>query len=285
MEKRLGRGLDALIPVDAGTGSTKEKVEKLRLTDIVPNKFQPRKTFDDKKMSELTESIKVKGVIQPVLVRPAVTGGYELIAGERRLRAAQELQLEEIPAIIKRDISDPDSLEISLIENIQRAELNAVEEARAYQELIDRFEHTLDKVGQMVGKDKTTVSNSLRLLSLAPELLAYIEEGKITAGHAKAILSLSSDQKRKKVAMIVVRRGISVRETEELARRIEEPRGRARKQKDPELARIEEELQHRLGTKVNIIQGKKRGRIEVQYFSNEDLQRLLRLLMPDTGNA
>ena len=285
MEKRLGRGLDALIPVDAGTGSDKEKVERLRLKDIVPNKFQPRKTFDSRKMSELTESIKTKGVIQPVLVRPSLSGGYELIAGERRLRAAQELQLEEIPAIIKREISDPDSLEISLIENIQRAELNAVEEARAYQELIDRFEHTLDKVGQMVGKDKTTVSNSLRLLSLAPELLKYIEEGKMTAGHAKAILSLSSEQKRKRVAMIVVRRGISVRETEELARRIEEPRIRVRKQKDPELARIEEELQHRFGTKINILQGKKRGRIEIQYFSNEDLQRLLRLLAPDTASA
>ena len=286
MEKRLGKGLDALIPVEASEpGSSKEKVERLRLKDIVPNKLQPRKTFDSKKMSELIESVKTKGVIQPILVRPSFTGGYELIAGERRLRAAQELQMDEIPAIIKRDISDPDSLEISLIENIQRAELNAVEEARAYQELIDRFEHTLDKVGQMVGKDKTTVSNSLRLLSLAPELLKYIEEGKITAGHAKAILSLTGEQKRKRVAMIVVRRGISVRETEELARRIEEPRIRVRKQKDPELARIEEELQHRFGTKINILQGKKRGRIEIQYFSNEDLQRLLRLLAPDTTSA
>jgi ParB family chromosome partitioning protein len=283
MEKRLGKGLDALIPV-VDTGNPKEKIEKLRITEIRPSKFQPRKTFDSNKMSELVESIRAKGVIQPVLVRPSMSGGYELIAGERRLRAAQELAMEEIPAIIKRDISDADSLELSLIENIQRAELNPVEEARAYQELIDRFEYTLDKVGQMVGKDKTTVSNSLRLLTLQQDILKYIEEGKITMGHAKALLSLSGEQKRKKLAMIVVRRGISVRETEEFARRIEEPKARARKQKDPELARIEEELQHKFGTRVNILQGKKRGRIEIQYFSNEDLQRLLRLLLPETGD-
>ena len=284
MEKRLGRGLDALIPVDAGIGNTKEKVEKLRISDIIPNKFQPRKTFDNEKMTELVDSIRSKGIIQPILVRPSFSGGYEIIAGERRFRAAQALQMEEIPALVRRDISDSDSLELSIIENIQRDELNAVEEARAYQELIDRFEHTLEKVGEMVGKNKTTISNSLRLLSLAPEILSYIEKGKMSAGHAKAILSLSSDSKRKKLAAIIVRRGISVREAEELARRVEEPRSRTRAGKDPELARMEDELQHKFGTKVNILQGKKRGRIEIQYFSNEDLQRLVRILLPDPGN-
>lgn len=282
MEKKLGRGLDSLIPEDAGIGKGKEKIDRLRLSEIIPNKFQPRKKFDSAKMSELVESIRAKGVIQPILVRPSITGGYELIAGERRFRAAQELQLEDIPAIVKRDISDPDSLEISLIENIQRAELNAVEEAKAYQELIDRFEYTLDKVGHMVGKDKTTVSNSLRLLALSGEILTLIEEGKLSAGHAKALLAVSSEQKRRKLAMMVVRRGLSVRETEELARRLEDPKVRSRSQKDPELGRLEEEIQHRLGTKVNIVQGKKRGRIEIQYFSNEDLQRLLRLLLPES---
>lgn len=284
MEKKLGRGLDALIPEETVSGKGKEKIERLRLSEIIPNKFQPRKKFETSKMSELVESVRAKGVIQPVLVRPSITGGYELIAGERRFRASQELQLEDIPAIIKRDISDPDSLEISLIENIQRAELNAVEEAKAYQELIDRFEYTLDKVGQMVGKDKTTISNSLRLLALSGEILTLIEEGKLSAGHAKALLSVASEQKRRKLAMMAVRRGLSVRETEELARRIEDPRVRARTQKDPELGKLEEEIQHRLGTRVNIIQGKKRGRIEIQYFSNEDLQRLLRLLLPGSEN-
>lgn len=284
MEKRLGRGLDALIPTDSGISNSREKVEKLKLSDIVPNKFQPRKTFDDGKMTELVDSIRSKGIIQPILVRPSVTGGYEIIAGERRFRAAQELQMEEIPALIRRDITDPDSLELSIIENIQRDELNAVEEARAYQELIDRFEHTLEKVGEMVGKNKTTISNSLRLLSLAPEILSYIETGKMSAGHAKAILSVASESKRKKLAAVIVRRGISVREAEELAKRIEEPRSRTKAGKDPELARMEEDLQHKFGTKVNILQGKKRGRIEIQYFSNEDLQRLLRVLLPEPGN-
>jgi len=278
MEKRLGKGLEALISDDSGKDI--EKVAKVRLSDIIPNRFQPRKTFDPAKMTELIESIRSKGVIQPILVRPCQQGGYELIAGERRFRAAQELGFSEIPAIIRRDINDPDSLEISIIENIQRAELNAIEEARGYQELIERFEYTLDKVGQMVGKDKTTISNSLRLLALSADILLMIEEGKMSAGHAKALLYISNEQKREKLAKAIEKKGFSVRETEEIARRIEEPRRPIKKEKDPEIARMEEDLQHRFGTKVNILQGKKRGRIEIQYFSNDDLSRLMRFLLP-----
>jgi len=278
MEKRLGKGLDALISEDAS--KSKEKIEKVRLADIVPNPFQPRKRFDEEKLEELISSIREKGVIQPVLVRPGSTG-YEIVAGERRLRAAQKLQLEEIPAIVRKDIDDASSLEISLIENIQREELNPIEEADAYQELIGRFEYTLDKVGQMVGKDKTTVSNSLRLLTLSDDIRSLIVDGKISTGHAKAILSITSDAKRRKVAKSIVRKGISVRETEQLVKRMSETKLKPNKVKDPEIARIEEDLQHKLGTKVNLTQGKKRGRIEIQFFSNEDLQRLLRIILGD----
>ena len=205
--------------------------------------------------------------------------GYEIIAGERRWRAASQGGAEEIPAIIRTDINDANSLEISLIENVQREELNPIEEAEAYQELIDKFEYTLDKVGQMMGKDKTTISNSIRLLGLSSEIKGYVEDGKISAGHAKVLLSVVSEQKRRKLAKAIVQKGISVREAEQLVKRLEETRTRTRRTDDPEKARLEEELQHKLGTKVRIHQGKKRGRIEVQFFSNEDLERLLKLLL------
>ena len=194
----------------------------------------------------------------------------------------QQLQIEEMPVIVRNDIDDAGSLEISLIENIQREELNPIEEAGAYQELISQFEYTLDKVGRMMGKDKTTISNSLRLLTLPEEIRSYIEAGRISTGHAKALLSVTSEHRRKKIAGMIVGKAISVRETEQLARRAGSARLKAKKTKDPEIMRIEEELQHKLGTKVNIQQGKKRGRIEVQYFSNEDLQRLLRIILQET---
>lgn len=276
MEKRLGKGLEALISADARKG--KEKIENLRLKDIVSNPFQPRKRFDEDKMDELVSSLKEKGVIQPILVRPAQTG-YEIVAGERRWRAAQKLELEEIPAIVRQDITDSDSLEISVIENIQRAELNPIEEATAYKELIDKFEYTLDKVGQMMGKDKTTISNSIRLLSLSPQILENIQAGQLSAGHAKAILGLAGDTKRNKLARTIIKKGLSVREAEYLVKRLSETTTRTQKPKDPEVGNIEESLQHKLGTKVSIRQGKKRGRIEIQYFSNEDLQRLLSLIL------
>ncbi|MBD3426936.1 MAG: ParB/RepB/Spo0J family partition protein [Candidatus Omnitrophica bacterium] len=276
MEKRLGKGLDALISEDAS--KPKQKVEKLKLSEIVPNPFQPRKRFGQKKMEELTSSIQEKGLIQPILVRPSGSG-YEIIAGERRFRAAQELGEQEIPAIIRNDIDDASSLEISLIENIQREELNPVEEAQAYQELIDKFEHTLEKVGQMMGKDKTTISNSIRLLGLSPEIKGYLEQGRLSTGHAKVLLSVVSEKIRSKLAKNIIRKGMSVREAEQLARRIGQTPARSKQPVDPEKASIEEKLQHKLGTKVRIHQGKKRGRIEIQYFSNEDLERLLNIML------
>lgn len=281
MEKKLGRGLGALISEDTvkANKANKKSSTVVSLKDIVPNPFQPRKTFGEAKMEDLVSSIKEKGVIQPVLVRPN-GAGYELIAGERRFRAAQILNFDEIPVIVKENIDDATTLELSIIENIQREELNPVEEANAYRELIDQFEYTLDKVGKMVGKNKTTISNSMRLLTLSKDILVLLEEGKISTGHAKVLLSIPSEHKRKKIAKAIVQKGLSVRDTERIAHMVAEIKTKASKfAKDPEVLRIEEEMQHKLGTKVRIHQGKKRGRIEIQYFSNDDMRRLLTLIL------
>ncbi|MBD3380206.1 MAG: ParB/RepB/Spo0J family partition protein [Candidatus Omnitrophica bacterium] len=276
MEKRLGKGLGALITED--TGKAKQKIENIKLKDIVPNPMQPRKNFGEQKMSELIDSIKEKGVIQPILARKT-ENGLEIIAGERRWRAAQTLGIEEVPAIVKEGIDDAATLELSLIENIQREELNPVEEAVAYRELGEKYDYTLEKIGQMVGKDKTTISNSLRLLSLSKEILELLEKGAISTGHAKVLLSVTSEHKRRKLAKSIVKNGLSVRETERIAHLVTDIKRKRTEKKDPDVARVEEELQHRLGTKVRIHQGKKRGRIEIQYYSNDDMKRLLGLLM------
>jgi ParB family transcriptional regulator, chromosome partitioning protein len=276
VEKRLGKGLDALISGDVT--KARERVEKVGIKLLAPNPFQPRKRFSGPKMEELVNSLREKGIIQPILVRDK-GASYEIIAGERRWRAAQEIGLEEVPVIVRKDVDDANSLEISLIENIQREELNPVEEGAAYRELIDKFEYTLDKVGQMMGKDKTTVSNSLRILSLSPEILDLLEEGKISAGHAKALLAAPNEQRRKKVLQAILKKGLSVRETENLVRRSGVSLSGGARRKDAEIESVEEKLQHKFGTRVVLKHGKKRGRIEIQYFSKEDLERILRLLL------
>lgn len=276
MEKRLGKGLDALISEGSNNqGKVKEKVEQININEIVPNPYQPRKRFNEEQMDELVESIKGKGLIQPVLVRP-VKDGYELIAGERRWRAAEKLELAEVPAIVRKNVSDEESLQLSIIENIQREQLDPIEEAGAYQELVDKFGHTLEDVGLIMGKKKSTVSNSLRLLLLPEEVQHMVSEGKLSAGHAKALLSVPSDEKKKKLARTIIRRGLSVREAEQLVKRLGEKKApRKTKLKDPEIQHIEGKLREKLGTKVLISHGKKRGKVEIHYYSSEDLNRLL----------
>lgn len=275
MDKRLGKGLGALIPEKQTTGAT-EAISQLKVSSITPNKSQPRKKFDSAKLKELKDSIKEKGIIQPIVVR-SVEGGYELIAGERRFRAIKELNYEHVPAIIK-EVSDADSLELSLIENIQREELNPVEEANAYKELTERFKFSQDEISKAVGKDKSTISNTLRLLTLPRLIQDYISENTISMGHAKAILSLPTERAKIRFAKRVLKKDLSVRQTEELIKlRLQRPT-RKTKPKDAHLARIEEELQHHLGTRVRVVHGKKRGKIEIFYYTNEDLDRLLGLI-------
>lgn len=277
MEKRaLGRGLSALIPTKEYVENKESNLTDIPISEIKTNKYQPRYEFNQEKLNELISSIKEKGIVQPVLVRKS-GAGYELIAGERRLRAAKSLGIEKIPAIIK-DVADNDMLEISLIENIQREELNAMEEANAFNRFVTDFNYTQEKIAQVLGKDRSTVANIIRLLSLPKKVQDFISRGMLTTGHAKAILSLATEEDRLRVSNLVVKKGLSVRETERLVAR----RGTAQKRqpagKGAHITDIEARLQQILGTRVRILHGKKRGVIQVEYYSLEDMNRLIGLL-------
>lgn len=275
MAQRLGKGLEALIPESS---EKKEKVFYLNVGDIAPSPFQPRGMFDKDKLSELIASIQEKGVIQPIIVRNKGADKYELIAGERRLRATKSLNLTEIPALIM-DVEDADALEISLIENIQREELNPIEEANAYRRLCDEFQFTQEKIGQTIGKDRTTVANLMRLLLLPGKIQECVQKNLISMGHARAILSIGTERAQIKFCHKIIKRGLSVRQTEAMVKKLsEKSQVETHAVKDHHIALIEEELQHRFGTRVKIMHGKKRGRIEIQYYSNEDLERILTLL-------
>ncbi len=277
MEKRvLGRGLEALIPQEAA--QSKERVQSLKTSEIHASKYQPRLTFSQEKIEELASSIREKGVIQPVLVRETSQGHYELIAGERRLRAAKHLGLTEIPAIVRR-VADADLLEISIIENIQREELNAVEEAKAYRRLAQEFGHTQDHIANRVGKDKTSISNLLRILNLPEKIQDYISKNTISFGHAKVLLSLGDEKQQMSFCERIIQKSLSVRQFEQLTSGFRtRKKVSARRQQSDELRSLEEKLQHRLGTKVRIQHGKKRGKIEIEYYSLDDLDRVLKLL-------
>ena len=276
-EKRaLGRGLSALIPQReiVFVKNSAETIAQIPLSQIKANKYQPRAEFNKEKLNDLVNSIKEKGVIQPVLVRRTIDG-YELIAGERRLRAAAMLKLENIPAIIK-DVNDVDMLEIALIENIQREELNSIEEARAFERLTTEFNFTQEKIAQVLGKDKSTISNAIRLLGLSEKIQDHIAKGTITAGHARALLGLPTENERYRVCNIVINKSLSVRETERLVERRRAGAGTQKKpaQRDHNLDSIAAEMQQALGTRVKIFHGKKRGTIQIEYYSVEDLNRI-----------
>jgi len=282
MEKKaLGRGLGALIPQReiVFVKNSAETIVHIPLSQVKANKYQPRTEFNKEKLNDLVNSIKEKGVIQPVLVRRAIDG-YELIAGERRLRAAAMLKIEKIPAIIK-DVNDVDMLEIALIENIQREELNPIEEAKAFERLTTEFNFTQDKIAQMLGKDKSTISNAIRLLGLPQKIQEHLSKGAITAGHAKALLGLPTENEQYRVCNVVISRGLSVRETEKLVERRRAEAGTQRKpvKRDHNLDSIATEMQQVLGTRVKIFHGKKRGTIQIEYYSVEDLNRILDIIV------
>jgi ParB family chromosome partitioning protein len=271
----LGKGLEALIPeLRRGEG----RIEEIEVERIEPNRFQPRMAFEPHKMSELVASIKEKGIIQPIIVRRS-GDGYELVAGARRLRAAQEAGLKRIPAIIK-EIRENESLEVALIENIQRQDLNPIEEAEAYQKLISHFHLTHEEIATRVGKDRSSITNSLRLLQLPPQIQGWVREGRISSGHARALLGLESTLEQMDVGERIIEGELSVRQTESLIRRIkkDKKRGLRSVKKDPSIERCEEELMGLLGTKVMIEPGRKRGRIIIEYYSLEDLERIVEAL-------
>ena len=280
MEKRvLGRGLEALLTPAAvesasSTGSAvQEQVLQIPITQIKTNKYQPRVSFNQEKLNELIGSIREKGVVQPVLVR-RTQDGYELIAGERRLRAVKSLGIEKIPAIVK-NVTDVDMLEISLIENIQREGLNPIEEAHAFQRFITDFSFTQERIAKALAKDRSTIANTIRLLGLPKKIQDYIVKDIITAGHAKAILGLPSEMDQLRVCNLVVKKGLSVRETESLVSRRAFGERKVAVQKDQNISDIESHLQQLFGTRVKIAHGKKRGRIMIEYYSTEDFNRIL----------
>lgn len=276
MERRaLGKGLGALIP-DHDVTSGHEKIHYVQTGQIRPNPFQPRENFDLKTIEELAQSIKEKGVIQPLLVRRH-GDAFELIAGERRLRAAQALNLAEIPVIIK-NVDDKDSLELALIENIQRQELNPIEEAHAYQYLLEKFHLTQEEIGGALGKARTTIANSLRLLKLPQEIQMELKNGRLSFGHGRALLEIEDVNHQRKLAQEAIAKGLSVRELENL---IKTHRPRLPKKhalptsREAIVAVLEEELQHTLATKVRITKRKKRGMIAIEFYSQEDLERIV----------
>lgn len=276
-EKRaLGRGLGALIPPAETESSSHEKVLQIPVMQIKTSKYQPRVEFNEEKLTELVNSIKGKGVVQPILVRKA-QDGYELIAGERRLRAVKRLGFANIPAIVK-NVDDLDMLEMALIENIQREELNAIEEARAFERFITEFSFTQEKIAAVLGKDRSTVANALRLLGLPTKIQEYIAKNMITAGHAKAVLGLATDHERVRLCNLIIKKGLSVRETEGLVTRRSSGSKKKTAAKDTHITDIESSLRQSFGTRVRIIRGKKRGRIQIEYYSEEDLNRILDIL-------
>ena len=275
--KALGKGISALIP-EKETGR-KEEIIYVQTDQIKPNPFQPREDFDTQSIEELAQSIKEKGVIQPLLVRRK-GDFFELIAGERRLRASNLLGLKEIPILVK-DVEDQDSLELALIENIQRQGLNAIEEAHAYQHLIDKFKVTQDKISAVLGKARVTITNTLRLLKLPYEIQVEIKKGRITFGHGRALLEIEDENHQRRLAQEVISKGLSVRELENLIKS-QRPKGIKRKigegQREPYVAVLEEQLQHALGTKVRISKRKKRGHISIEFFSLEELERIVNII-------
>jgi ParB family chromosome partitioning protein len=280
MNKRLGRGLDALIP--SLSINDDDKVVEIPLAQLRANPYQPRKTFNEESIKELADSIKEHGVIQPIIVR-SVVKGYEIIAGERRFRASQLSGMPTIPAVVRK-FTDQQVMEIALIENIQREDLNAIELAVAYQSLADQFDLTQEELSMKVGKSRSHVANFMRLLQLPEEIKQYVSRGTLSMGHARAIVGVKNDKLKKQLAELAIREQWSVRDLEEAIKRHEETPKKEKdkasiaKKKDPYLNQAEENLRSYFQTTVKIKHQNNKGKIELMYFSNDDLERLLELL-------
>ncbi|MFW5648096.1 MAG: ParB/RepB/Spo0J family partition protein [Candidatus Alkaliphilus sp. MAG34] len=285
-KRGLGKGLGALIPdmmsldiIEEDAGD--EKIQMIDVDKIHPNPDQPRKKFDKESMEELSNSIKTHGIIQPIIIVKD-SEGYMIIAGERRWRAAKNIDLEEVPCIVKH-YTGKQLLEVSLIENLQRKDLNVIEEARAYRYLMDQYNVTQEQLSGALGKSRSYIANILRLLRLDERVINYIIEEKISGGHGRAILGIESKENQHKLAQKVISDSLSVRQVEQLVKNLttpieEEKRKEKEKPKDTFLIEIEKNLKSLLGTKVNIIRGARKGKIEIEYYNEEDLERIINLL-------
>jgi ParB family chromosome partitioning protein len=281
----LGKGLGALLP-EFGQSEPKTLLY-CGIEEIIPNRSQPRKHFDESKLQELAESIKEKGILEPLIVR-RTDQGYELIVGERRWRAAQKAGLKEVPVIVK-EVEGREVLEISLIENLQREDLNPIEAAEAFKHLIEEFNLSQEDLSKRIGKDRTTITNTLRLLKLPLEVRNQLLQNRITSGHARAILSLESKEKQKELCALIIKKGLSVREAESIAKRwAEKPKKsitpvKPRGDLESQLSSLQDSMRKYLGTKVHITQKGKRGKIEIEYYSHEDLERIVEAILGKTA--
>lgn len=285
----LGKGLEALFSnseIDTKE-ITSEKAEEIRaqgiefidINDIKPNENQPRKVFDDEKLQELSNSIKEHGLIQPVILRKAEKG-YEIVAGERRWRACRKAGIKEIPCIIK-DLTDEQNMLVAIIENMQREDLNPIEEAEGINQMITSFGMTQDEVSKSVGKSRPYITNALRLLKLPEEVRKFVSEGKLTTGHARAIAGINDAAKQIQLAEFTIREELSVREIEKLIKEEHTPKKRnprKKTEKNADVKRVEDDLKQIMGTKVNLNQTGRKGKIEIEYYSRDELERLIELL-------
>ncbi|GED55371.1 ParB/RepB/Spo0J family partition protein [Brevibacillus borstelensis] len=277
MSRGLGKGLNALIT--SNMIEEEEHVLEIPVADIRPNPYQPRKEFESSAIEELAQSIKEHGIIQPLIVRKSIKG-YELVAGERRLRAAKSLGLKKVAAVVK-DYSDQQLMEIALIENLQRENLNPLEEAEAYEKLISHHSYTQEQLAKKIGKSRPHVANMLRLLQLPEQIRKMVSASDLSMGHARALLGVEKEELQLQLAKEAVKKGISVRQLEELVKQANVSRETSKKKplkKEPQLIQFEERLRSRLGTSVKIKKGTKRGKIEIDFYSQEDLQRILEIL-------
>ncbi len=277
--KRLGKGISAIIPEAPEVVESASKIEKINLNDIETNPHQPRKSFDPEAMTELKASIEQNGLIQPITVRQ-VNHGYELIAGERRLRACTELDFESVPAFVLPVSSDVSMMELALIENVQREDLNPVEESEGYYVLASTFDMSHEEIAKRVGKKRSSISNSLRLLNLPKVIVESLRNGKIKAGHARPLLSIEDEKQQLNLWRRIIDEALSVRATEKMAKGLKnekkkKPVTKPVNNKPVFLREMEEKIMHIVGSKVNFRGDKKKGTIEIKYFSEEDLTRLI----------
>ena len=279
-DKRLGRGLSALLSETEAEG----ELRTVSMAAILPSPFQPRRNFSEESLAELAASIKSRGLLQPILVREIAPGTYELVAGERRLRAAKMAGLSEVPVLI-RHFSDEEALSVALIENLQREDLNPLEEAEGYRRLIEEFGLSQEEIAQRVGKDRSTVANALRLLKLPEEVKEDLLEGRLTAGHARALLSLEKQELILRARKEILRRGLSVRETERLVKRLREGRPRSKNiPPDPDLEALERELSALSGARVKVTVVRGRPRFSFHFESLESAESFLDLLRGRLGS-
>lgn len=294
MAKRgLGKGIGALFggdidetgiierDIDLINDTAKENVTMLKISRVEPNKEQPRKVFDEEKLNMLADSIKKHGVIQPIIVKDTKSGFYQIVAGERRWRASRIAGLKEIPAII-RSYDELATMQIALIENLQREDLNPIEEALGYKALLDEFSFTQEQVSEQVGKSRSAIANSIRLLALPQQVREMLEKKELSSGHARAVLAVNDDESKLLLAQKIIENSLNVRQAEQLAKALNAPKKEKREkpltQLDIQIGEIQKRMSEILGTKVKIQNGAKKGKIEIEYYSENDLERLLKIL-------